>query len=382
MCELQTSAKDPPAGGTVGAKMSRTRRALLSTLLAAWPLSVSAQQSPAAEPTDPGAVIVEAGTPVPVPLDGVVERLRAELPAVPIEVGPLPGSVTAGAATVSLGLTADGRMHVIYRDANGREASRIVADTSDPQAVAAAIAMIVANLHRSQVDAALAAIGPAAVPAAPAPPPPPPPVAAAAASAPHARVVVVDVRRSPHHPPRAPVAARTAVTPDTEPTWALWLAPTADAMGDWMYGLELGGELRFGDYRLEVALSHAPPLEMGRTVADGGWADAFYDHYLGTLRVRRLLPLGGRVSLGGAAGIGFLISEHTDMFVGDEFWGSRSDLDFVVSTGASLDVRLLGQTLYWTTRIDAVLTTASDSDYHPFTPGLFGHMATGLRLAI
>lgn len=341
----------------------------MALFLACAPLSAAAQDEPAApvEPA-PGSVVVEAGTPVPVPLEGVAERLRAELPAVPVAVGPVPGGPPGSAATVTLALTADGQIHVVYRDPAGREASRIVADTSDPQAVAAAIAMIVANLHRSQVDLALAAIGPAA------PPPPPPTAPEPPVVSPTPPVAPVLVAVASHTRP-ARVGARTTVTRPPESRVAVWASPTADMMGGLLYGVEGGGQVRFGRYRAELAISHVFSQWLG-------YPEFEYTHTMAVLGVRRLVSLGDRVTLGAGVGLGFVISAITDVWSSGLEYTGRSDLDALVSGGLALDVRLVGQTVFWTTRADAVTSTATTSAYRPVAPDVLGHFSTGLRLAL
>lgn len=340
----------------------------MALLLASAPLSAAAQDEPAApvEPA-PAPVVVEAGTPIPVPLEGVAERLRAELPAVPVAVGPNPGEPAGSAATVTLALTADGQIHVVYRDPAGREASRIVADTNDPQAVAAAIAMIVANLHRSQMDLALAAIGPAAAP----PPPPPAPEPPVVSPTPPAAPVLVAVA-SPTRPAR--VATRTTVTRAPESRVAVWLSPTAVMMGDLLYGVEGGGQVRFGRYRVELALSHLFAQYVGYEFE--------YSHTMAVLGVRRLVFLGDRVTLAAGVGLGFVISAITDVWSSGLEYTGRSYLDALVSGGLALDVRIVGQTVFWTTRADAVTSTATTSVYRPVAPDVLGHFSTGLRLAL
>jgi hypothetical protein len=333
-------------------------------LLALWPLPVLAQD----------AVVVEASASVPVPLEGLAERLRAELPAIPVQVGAAATDASGAAATVTLALTQGGQVQVVYRDAAGREASRIVADTTDPQAVAAAVAMIVANLHRSQMDLALAAIGPA-----PTPPPGPPPI--------------VEV------PPRVtvrarPLAARATVERRREESWAIWAAPALDMMSEPILGVESGAEIRVGDYRLELALHHAPDANRDTSTRDFGYLEATYSHTLTTARVRRLFRFGRNVTIGAAGGLGFIISTQENAwaeepsgfdpevvaFTGAEL-DDRRDLDLAIVGGASLDVRVIGP-VFWTTRLESVFTTAAKTAHKPFAPGVFGHLGTGLRLAL
>jgi hypothetical protein len=147
----------------------------------------------------PDAIIVEAGEPVPVPLDEVAARLRAELPGSRVQVAPTPG---AGTSSVTVGLLPSGELRVIYRDAAGRETTRIVADTSDPRAVAATIAMIVANLHQSQLDTLL---GPAPVaPPVRVPVPVSDPAPAAAPVAFPAHALTLRISRAPRPAPASP----------------------------------------------------------------------------------------------------------------------------------------------------------------------------------
>lgn len=198
------------------------------SLLLGWTLfsfeayAQSPTPPPPAEPAASDAIVVEAGDPVPVPLQEVAERLRAELPGSNVRVAS-PGEGTASSVTV--GLLASGELRIVYRDASGRETTRIVADTADPRAVAATIAMIVANLHQSQLASVL---GPS--PAAPAPPvapavPVPPPAAVPAPAQATAAVVAVAASAPPAVPAARPpaVALVGAAAPTTAAGWSLEL---------------------------------------------------------------------------------------------------------------------------------------------------------------
>lgn len=157
-------------------------------------------------------VVVEDGPPAPVPPSEVVERLRAELPGASIRVAAAGDAPAAG--TVTVALTPAGTLQIVYRDAAGREATRILADTHDPSAVAAAVAMIVANLHRSQLDSVL---GP---PVTPPPPAAAPPVVAA--QPPPVNAPVPDPVPPPAQPtPHAVVRLVRAAAPAWQPGWVL-----------------------------------------------------------------------------------------------------------------------------------------------------------------
>ncbi|MBI2894832.1 MAG: hypothetical protein HYY06_14855 [Deltaproteobacteria bacterium] len=179
------------------------RRIVLACWLLLVPAAASAQQD-GIPPSD--EIVVEGGDPVPVPLDAVANRIGAELPGTEVVVSP---TVPPRAASVTLGVSPEGRILVVYRDGEGRETTRIVADSHDPRSMTAAIAMIVANLHRSQLDPTLAAM-------APLPPPPPGPA---------------ETSPRPVGPPRSAGRARLQATAIARP------AP-APALG-WV--LELGG---------------------------------------------------------------------------------------------------------------------------------------------
>ncbi len=156
-----------------------------------------------------GEILVEAGTPVPVSPADVADRLRAELPDASVRVA---SRATAGVAgTVTMALTPAGTLQVVYRDAAGREATRIVADTHDPSAVAAAVAMIVANLHRSQLETVLGPV--AEPPVVPPPPGPAPPVdvpVPVPVPDPAQRALLVRANPAPNQPGTGTVTGRSA----------------------------------------------------------------------------------------------------------------------------------------------------------------------------
>jgi len=165
-------------------------------------------------------IVVEAGEPVPVPLDEVAARLRAELPGAQVQVTGTPGPATS---SVTVGLLPSGELSVVYRDAAGRETTRIVADTRDPRAVAATIAMIVANLHQSQLDTVLgpAPVSPPVNVPVPVPVPETAPVVAPAQPAPPAPPVVAPAPPAPVATAAPAPALARAVAPS--PGWVLEL---------------------------------------------------------------------------------------------------------------------------------------------------------------
>jgi hypothetical protein len=158
-----------------------------------------------------------------------------------------------------------------------------------------------------------------------------------------------------------------------------------------MPALEVGAEYRLGDYRVELAVHYALPTYRGTDVPGADplvldYVEGEYSHTLVTSRVRRLFRFGRNVAIGAAGGLGFIIYAQQNFTyegsTGREIdWSDRSDLDFAIMGGASLDVRIAGP-MFWTTRLESVVTTSDDSGSKPFVPGVFGHASTGLRLSI
>ncbi|MBI2893707.1 MAG: hypothetical protein HYY06_09160 [Deltaproteobacteria bacterium] len=329
---------------------------------------------------DEEAIVVEAGEPVPVPVDAVVERLRTELPGVTVSAAStaVPGAPspagTGGTVTIALSPEGGGRLLVSYRDAGGRETTRIVADTGDPHAMAAAIAMIIANLHQSQVDSVLAML-PRAAPASE-PPPPPPPVV-------QARVV----RRRPSRVSR-PAPGRG------EDGWlSLGWAPFVSLIADsWpVLGLNVGADATFGAWRFEAALGYSPGMSLNGEYTWAGdvrWSEVGYTQTVGSLFARRMLLDGESTKLGLGAGLGFLIEAYSYEYVEPEPPGGAPDgssyLEAVFSASTSIDVRVIWRELWWSSRVDLAVSTAPDdgSWYRPVAAQMWLQIATGVRVTL
>lgn len=348
----------------------------------------------AAMADDAGEIVVEAGVPVPVPVEIVVERLRTELPGVTVTASaPVASDRPARTGgTVTLGLSPDGRLLVVYREAGGRETTRIVADTGDPQAMAAAVAMIVANLHQSQVDSVLATLPPP-----PAPPPPP---------------VVEEPPPDPPPPPtvrphrRPALRLRSAAPVRARDGWlSVGWAPFVSFIADsWpVLGMNVGADASLGAWRFEAALGYSPGMktrEQYGSDSEVRYVEVNYSQTLGTLFARRILLDGNGTRLGIGAGLGFLIEAYAyedvepavvlsldgpdEAHSPDYTPGSSSYLEAIFAGSLSLDVRVIWRELWWSSRIDLAVTTASSGGdwYRPVSAPAWLQISTGVRVTL
>lgn len=336
------------------------------------PLSASAQE---------GAIVVHAASPVPVSVEAVAAELRHELPQVPVLLAS--GNPRAGGSSVTLSLSAQGHLLVVYGDAGGRETARIVADTHDPSAVAAAVAMIVANLHRDQLPGTLAAIGAPAPPGdgaeviVPAPAPAPAPAAARVAEA-------------------APLRTRAVVTARREGRVGLSWSPTVDVMPNEgpALGLATSIDLRLDTWRVELHLGYAPAASRtGEDYLDEtvGYVSYRFDvtRFSGLAAVRRLILDDATVRVGVGGGLGFVLHSF-DLDVEDmrvrgysptPYEDSYVDLLLVAST--ALDVHLTGPA-WWSSRVDAVASTNSAASgwFRDHVDRVWLTIATGARVVL